>query len=73
MTIARDHCFDQQRCDEQDLISEHLYIQGYTDGYEGLEKTTQDKIYVQGYEEGLSQWIREERIKATVIDNYLPF
>ena len=73
MSVALDQYLDQQRCDEQDEISQDLYIQGCSDGYQGIEKTCFEQPYVMGYEQGLSNWIREERVLATVIDDYVPF
>lgn len=73
MTLARDYYLDQQRIDQQDEITQDLYIQGFTDGYDGKEKNSFDVDYKLGYESGLSTWVKEENTNATLTDNYLPF
>lgn len=73
MTLAVDYYLDQPRCDQQDEISLDLYIQGFTDGYEGREKSNSEEEYKTGYEKGLSTWIKEEITIPVIIDNYLPF
>lgn len=43
---------DQQRCETQSAIAESLYIDGATDGFDGIRPTSLDCEYLLGYSSG---------------------
>jgi hypothetical protein len=46
---------DQQRCDQQDAITEELYIDGFSDGLDGIPPQSEDEVYQLGYIRGEAQ------------------
>lgn len=52
MTTATIFDLDQQHCETQAAIAESLYIDGATDGFEGVRPTSLDCEYLLGYSSG---------------------
>jgi hypothetical protein len=62
---------DQQRCNQQDSIAEEVFIQGFSDGLDGIPPQSEDEPYKLGYAQGKVQLYSNYQANR-VGDNYNP-
>ncbi len=53
--LPHEYEIDQERCDQQDAIAEQLYIDGFTDGLDGIPPQSEEEPYKLGYVRGEAQ------------------
>ncbi len=61
--LPHEYEIDQERCEEQDVIAEQLYIDGFTDGLDAIPPQSEEEPYKLGYIRGEAQ--RKESLCQT--------
>lgn len=59
--------YDQQRCEEQSVIAEELFIAGESDGFDGTNPISCDLAYLAGYSNGLRRKLADIQRQALLL------
>ncbi len=69
--LPHEYEVDQQRCKQQSEISEQLYIDGFSDGLDGIPPQSEDEPYKLGYAQGTVQLHSEHQANQVLGSGFL--